>query len=249
LVEAIWQYRVAFEQTPPNASRPAELAGRHLLFALSVGVVMLPTFVSRWIVYGGPFKTGYLSIRDFLWSSPVAWKVLFSPDHGLLSWTPILILSIVGLGIFARRLPRVGIPFLVATLCFYVFFALYPDWDGISSYGNRFFVSLTPLFIAGLAVMLESCAKRFARQTVAVAVSSAVVSCFVLWNLGLIYQWGTHLIPARGPISFRKAAYNQFAVVPGELSSHLQSYFFRRSDLMKQIEQKDREQLREGDEE
>jgi hypothetical protein len=66
----------------------------------------------------------------------------------------------------------------------------------------------------------------------------------VLWNLGLIYQWGAHLVPARGPISFRKAAHNQFSVVPTQISSQLRSYLFRRSDMMRQIEQRDLEQLK-----
>jgi hypothetical protein len=65
----------------------------------------------------------------------------------------------------------------------------------------------------------------------------------VFWNLGMIYQWGIHLIPARGPISFRDATYNQFYVVPGRLTSTLRSYFFRRGELMRQIEKKDLEQL------
>ena len=55
-----------------------------------------------------------------------------------------------------------------------------------------------------------------------------------------------HLIPARGPISFSEAAYNQVYVVPQQLSSHLKSYLFRRSDLMQQIEQKDVQQIRKS---
>ena len=47
----------------------------------------------------------------------------------------------------------------------------------------------------------------------------------MLWNLGLIFQWGTHLIPARGPISFREAAYNQFAVVPRTGRAELEKLF------------------------
>jgi hypothetical protein len=137
-----------------------------------------------------------------------------------------------------------GLPFLVSLVAFYLFSSFYPDWAGISSYGNRFFVSLTALFILGLAYFLERVAARFDRPRVAQSVCSGVLACFVLWNLGFIYQWGTHLIPARGPISFREAAYNQFYVVPGELNSHLRSYFFRRSDLMRQIEQRDVEQLK-----
>jgi hypothetical protein len=91
---------------------------------------------------------------------------------------------------------------------------------------------------------LEGLAGRFARQRTALLVSTAMLGCFTLWNLGMIYQWGTHLIPARGPISFSQAASNQFQVVPRQISSHLYAYFFRRGDMMQQIEQKDLEQLK-----
>jgi len=165
--------------------------------------------------------------------------VLFSTNHGLLSWTPVLVFSILGLILFARRVPHVGVALLAATFAFYLFFSLYPDWAGISSYGNRFFLSLTALFILGLAVTLESFASLFSHQRTAAWVAASVLGCFALWNLGMIYQWGTHLIPARGPISFSEATYNQFHVVPRNITSHLRSYFFRRSDLMRQIEQKD----------
>ena len=245
LVEALWQYLEYF-----RGRRAAERAGilsvlsRQLLFGVVVCVCLLPTFVSRWIVYGGPFETGYLPLRDFLWDSPVFLKVLFSANHGLLSWTPVLIFSLLGLVLFARRSPNIGIPFLAATVAFYLFISIYPDWAGISSFGNRFFISLTSLFIFGLGIALESLAGRFSHQRSGLLFSTAVLACFTLWNLGMIYQWGTHLIPARGPISFSQAATNQFLVVPRQISSHLRAYFFRRGDMMEQIEQKDLEQLK-----
>jgi hypothetical protein len=146
--------------------------------------------------------------------------------------------------LFARRSPHIGVPFLAAAVAFYLFISIYPDWAGISSFGNRFFISLTSLFIFGLAICLESLAARFSRQRAALLVSAAVLACFTLWNLGMIYQWGTHLIPARGPISFSQAASNQFQAVPCQIFSQLHSYFFRRGDMMRQIEQKDVEQLK-----
>jgi hypothetical protein len=246
LVEAVPQYSQALRKSEPGGVQLSWLITRHLLFGFLVSLCLLPTFISRAIVYGGPFETGYVSLRDFLWSSPVLLSVLFSANHGLLSWTPVILLSLPGLVIFARRRPQVGIPFAVATVLFYLFFSLYPDWAGISSYGNRFFLSLTALFILGLAVSLESFASLFSPRRAA-WMASALLSCFILWNLGMIYQWGTHLIPARGSISFREAAYNQFHAVPKGLLSHLRFYFFRRSDLMQQIEQKDVQQLKEGE--
>jgi hypothetical protein len=243
-VEAIVQYADIFRSRRPLPSVFFELFTRHLLFGLVVIVAMIPTFVSRWIVYGGPLETGYYSIRSFLWRSPVFLRVLFSSNHGLLSWTPLVAFALFGLLLFAIRLPRVGVPLLAAALAFYLFFSTFPDWAGISSYGNRFFISATPLFILGLAHFLERIATRFERPRVALAVSTGLLACFVLWNLGLIYQWGMHLVPARGPISFREVAHNQFFVVPAQISSQLRSYLFRRSDMMRQIEQRDLEQLK-----
>ena len=154
VIEAAIQYVGVFRSGRPLRASLLALFVRHLLFCLVVAVVMIPTFVSRWIVYGGPFKTGYLSIRDFLWASPVFLHVLFSSNHGLLSWTPLLAFAILGLLFFVIRLPRTGAPFFIALIAFYLFISFYPDWAGISSYGNRFFVSLTPLFVHGLGCLL-----------------------------------------------------------------------------------------------
>jgi hypothetical protein len=74
-----------------------------------------------------------------------------------------------------------------------------------------------------------------------------VTALFVLWNMGLIFQWGTHLIPARGPISWREAAHNQYAVVPEQVTQTLKSYLVRRKELMNHIEQQDMKQLRNHD--
>jgi hypothetical protein len=244
VVEAAAQYLEMFRSGRLVASNLLALSTRHLLFSCVVLVMMLPTFLTRWIVYGGPFKTGYLSIRDFLWESPVFLDVLISSNHGLLSWTPLAAFAIIGLLFFAIRLPKIGVPFFTALVALYLFISYYPDWAGISSYGNRFFISVTPLFILGLAYLLERIAACFERPCAALAVSAGMLACFVLWNLGLIYQWGVHLVPARGPISFREAAHNQIFVVPAQISSQLRSYLFRRSEMMRQIEQRDLEQLK-----
>jgi hypothetical protein len=242
VIEALGQYVDALGSRPSSRGL-LPLFTRHICFGLMVCVAMIPTFVSRNIVYGGPFRMAYYSIGDFLWRNPVFYSVLFSSNHGLLSWTPVLGLAILGLLFFALRQPKIGIPLFSAVLAFYLLIAIYPEWSGISSYGNRFFVSLTPLFILGLAYLLERVAFQFSSPRVALGVCSVVLSCFVLWNLGLIYQWGEHLVPARGPISFSEAAYNQFFVVPRKLASSLRSYFLQRDDLMRQIEQRDIQQL------
>jgi hypothetical protein len=246
LVEAIRQYRVAWfgeSSAPTGANLSAvQLLVRHGVFAIVVIACFLPTLVTKAIVYGSAFESGYVPLRYWAWRSPYFLQVLFSSNHGLFAWTPLLLLCVAGLFMFRWRYPDAGTPFLAAALAFYLFIASYPDWAGISSYGNRFFVSLTPLFIIGLAALLDRIAALVRSTRAALATSSAVLACFVLWNLAFMFQWGTHLVPARGPISWSEMVHNQFAVVPAEISAKLQRYLFHRSNLMEQIEQRDIEQ-------
>ncbi len=246
VVEAISQYIHILRSGRSSLPKFLELFTRHLLFGLVVCIVMIPTFVTRAIIYGGPFETGYVSIHDFLWSSPVFFSVLFSSNHGLLSWTPLLGFAILGLFVFAFRLPKIGVPFVTALAAFYLFISIYPDWAGISSYGNRFFVSLTALFILGLGVFLERVAQLFRSRRAALAVASGALAIFALWNAGLMFQWGMHLIPARGPVSISEMIHNQFLVVPRQLASSVRTYLFRRKSLMKQIEKRDLQQLEQN---
>ncbi|HET8925300.1 MAG TPA: hypothetical protein VFN26_20120 [Candidatus Acidoferrum sp.] len=249
-VEGLRQYFAALRSRASNVSFPhprvSDLLLRHFLFAIILLICLLPTFVTRLLIYGGPFESGYIPLKEWLWSAPAFFQVLFSSNHGLLSWTPILLFAILGLFLLWRREPRVGAPLFAAFLAFYLFIACYPDWAGISSYGNRLFVSLTSLFILGLAFFLDRVAPIFRSRRAALVTASAVLAFFVLWNAGLVFQWGSHLVPARGPISFSEMIHNQFFVVPRQLSGKLQAYLFRRKALMEQIEDRDLQQLEQN---
>ncbi len=161
----------------------------------------------------------------------------------MLSWTPILALSLVGIFLFLQTDKAFATSLIVAFLAFYSVIAFYPDWDGTSSFGNRFFVSLTPLFILGAAASFDWIARAWGEQRALVSASS-VTAFLILWNLGLIFQWGTHLIPARGEISWKRTTHNQVAVVPEHVFAETQAYFQHRRSLMRQIEQEDVEQLK-----
>ena len=214
-------------------------------FLAAVTLSFLPTLITRRIVFGGVLRFGTYSAIAWRWDAPYWQKILFSSDHGLLSWTPLVSIAVVGLafGLFTRPLRGLSSSLLLVSLAFYYLFSSDPYWDGMSSFGNRFFLSLTPIFIFGLALLFHRLHLQLQSSTRLFPAASAFLLLFVLWNAGLIYQWGTHLIPARGPVSFREVAHNQFLLVPRQLSSQLRAYFFRRSDLMRQIEQRDIDQL------
>lgn len=201
----------------------------------------LPTLVSKRIIYGHLLSFGYNT--PWNWRSPAFLRVLLSADHGLLSWTPILILALLGLVLLRKRDRELATLLLIVFGIFLYVMGSYPDWTGISSFGNRFFVSLTPLFVLGLAALFSAVAQAWNERRTWL-ISAIATLAFAAWNCGLIFQWGAHLIPVRGPISWREAAANQVLVVPVRAAGTFEDYMTGRRKLMQKIEQIDMKQLR-----
>jgi hypothetical protein len=129
-----------------------------------------------------------------------------------------------------------------AAAAFFYLISCYPYWHGTASFGNRYLISLTPIFIFGLALLLQRFGGFFRSSTRAFSLAASVLFLFIVWNAGFMFQWGAHLISPRGPVSLAEVAHNQFFVVPRVLSSDLRQYFFKRKHLMQQIEQRDIQQ-------
>ena len=202
----------------------------------------LPTLITRQIIYGNPFDLGYSAE----WSSkPALLQVLFSSDHGLLTWTPILVLAILGLFLLRKHDKELAGYLLISFLVFCLLVSLHTNWDGLSSFGNRFFISLTPFFVLGLAVSLSEFAKWLGRERKAMAIATSATTVLILWNLAFIFQWGTHMVPVRGPISWKQMVHNQFLAVPHQAATEFAAYFENRGALMHNIEQEDVRQLKE----
>ena len=239
LLESIAGYWAAFQGSGNESFSGLFL--KNVIFAATLLAAFLPTLIAKKIIYGSYLNFGYT--EHWFWRSPAFFKVCFSADHGLFSWTPILILAVAGLFI-SRKYDRTLAFYSVAVVVAYLYaIGCYQDWDGLSSFGNRFFVSLTPLFVLGLAAFFYRLAQVWQEQRAAILASSATAA-LILWNLGLIFQWGMHLIPPRGPISWRDAAYNQVTAVPAEATQSFKGYLVRRKQLMEHIEQGDVKQLR-----
>ena len=115
LVEAVGQYLAAFRSRAPvegSSMNPssgsisvARLVANHLLFGVILILCFLPTFITRYVIYGSPLESGYIPLSDWAWRSPYFFSVLFSSDHGLFVWTPVVILAVAGLLVFRRRQP------------------------------------------------------------------------------------------------------------------------------------------------
>jgi hypothetical protein len=210
-----------------------------VIFAAVFFASLFPTLITRQIIYGSPFATGYPAISHWNWTSPALLKVLFSSNHGMFTWTPVLIFAAAGIPFLIKRDALLGTGSLLTFLVFYYFIASYPNWDGISSFGNRFFISFTPIFVLSLAALLTSFSKWVGKTTRAAAIAYPVLALLIVWNAGFIFQWGTHMIPVRGEISWSAMVHNQFVEVPRRTAYSMEAYFLHRGEMMKHIEQED----------
>ncbi len=151
-------------------------------------------------------------------------------------------LALLGLFLPSVKGRRVRAYSALGAVAFYYVISSYPYWNGLSSFGNRFFVSLTPVFVVGLAFLLNRLGGLFRSFRFAYITQGLVLGLFALWDLAFIFQWGTHMVPARGEISWREMVHNQFSNVPLRLTHSLETYFLHRKDMMQQIEREDIEQ-------
>ena len=94
--------------------RPMGLAGRlrtalthHGAFIACGVLAFLPQMIFWAITREGPFDvpTGE---HQVVWLSPNMSEVLFSSNHGLFSWSPLLYLAVLGALVFVRRDPLLG---------------------------------------------------------------------------------------------------------------------------------------------
>jgi hypothetical protein len=212
--EVVSAYVGAWQKRFQNTRALLDLLQRHSLCAVGGLLALLPTFITRQIVFGSPFSVGAYSLWN--WSSPAFGPVLFSPDHGLFVFSPILLLAVAGLFCLCRLQVVLGTICVSIVVAFYCIIAFYPWWSGVFGLGNRYFLSLTPLFILGLACAF-GLAERLWKSERATALRLVPLTLvFVIWNLGLIYQWRTHLLPWYTTVYWEEVLYNQFRVVPSQ---------------------------------
>jgi len=161
-----------------------------------------------------------------VWRAGLFAKVLFSSNHGLFYWTPVTLLSFLGLLLGIGTLPRLRFLlaiFVVIFLCQVWLISSISGWSAGQSFGHRMFVNMTLVLAFGLAVAVRWLEKRTRSPLVL-----GVCAILILWNLGLMLQYGARIIPSSGPVSFLEIARNNFFVMPGRAVSILRTFFFSR---------------------
>jgi hypothetical protein len=245
--ESIRCYWKSLRAAPRNWPSSRRLLADNAIYVLVTTAAFLPTLATRQIIYGGFLTLGYGEAGLWHWTSPALLPVLFASDHGLIAWTPIVLLGLSGILLLYRDDAECAAYLTLSLLAYWYLVASATFWDGLSSFGNRYFLSCTPALVLGLSIFFRRTQEWLKSRERAAALVGSITAALIAWNLAFIFQWGTHLVPARGPISWRQMVYNQFFVVPRRAASNVGAYFHHRGALMQQIEQEDVHQLKQAE--
>ncbi len=249
LLESVWSRQTGVLDSTTSGRRVNVLI-EGAVFFVALMVALVPNFVTKWIVHGSPRSSGYED--RFFWDSPRLWQVAFASEHGMFLWTPVLLFSVVGLVLLWRRDRSLASILMVTFVTFYYTVASYQNWHGQSAFGSRFFVSFTPVFVLGLAIFFEESQtflSRVLRQAEGKVsgllpaayrlLPSGFLAVLSLWNIGFIFQWGTNLVPNRGPVDFAVVARNQVTLVPQRGPDLILRYLTGRGQVVRELEQED----------
>jgi hypothetical protein len=159
---------------------------------------MLPPLAAillQTLVWRGLYGPGFVhTVATLNWVGGAGLNVagvLFSPRHGLFSWTPIYVLAVLGWLLLARREGRLALLCSVGFALVVLINAGLTDWWGSDAFGQRRLLVLTPLFGLGLGAAFASLR---ARPLVPLA---ALVGGLALWNQQLAYIYNGELVARR----------------------------------------------------
>jgi len=194
-------------------------AGRALLqggaFSTAWWLAFLPqllvwrTVFGTWLP-GNPYAASGGGTFDFL--RPHLLGVLFSTDHGLFVWTPLLLPATLG-WLWLWRSDRRLAAFLGFNFALQLYIiASWTAWSGAAAFGQRFFTNMVPAFALGLVALLERLQQRLGFRPLVVA-----CALFVAWNGLLLVRYALGDIPRVGPVPLDELIVGQFTVVPRHL--------------------------------
>ena len=185
----------------PRLRRPKEwrlLLEEAAAFGAAALLVFAPQMIVWWRLYGSPLTIPQGSA--FLTSAPAWDGVLFSPRHGLFSWSPVLYLGAAGLLVWLRRAPWRLAAIVVFALALTRVNAGVADWWAGAAFGGRRFDALLPLLGIGLALAFDGLAAFVRGRPLAPA--AVLLGGVVLWNVLLARHYRTGVWDYAGPVPF-----------------------------------------------
>jgi hypothetical protein len=185
-------------------------------------IVFIPQLWIWWKLNGAinPYSTGNLKGK-FFWEAKYFLPVLFSTYHGLLLWTPVIGLCILGFIFLVRTNKIFWLLVAVFLVQFYLIICI-DTWQGGSGFGLRYLISCTAVFTFGIAALYA----RFSDRMLPL-----ISIFFIIWNIFMVIQVSTGMIPRDGHFEVSRMLRNQFVEVPKRLGDIAHRYFTNRSSF------------------
>lgn len=191
-------------------------------------VVFIPQLLT-YRVLNGNFLPARNVTDKFTWDGAHILDVLFSNFHGLFTWTPVVLLAVIGLFFLWRRDKFLAAAFLIALAVETYLLGSFSTWFGGAAYGGRRFINCTVLFVVGLAAFVDVISTRVSRPLIVGAGAALIV-----WNLFFIIQFVTGMAPRQQPVDMLEMARNQFVGVPPRLLEIARRFVLNRGSFFKQ---------------
>jgi hypothetical protein len=202
---ALWR---AARARDTAAIRSTLLGG--VAFTIAAVVAFTPQMLAWKAIYGHYLAVSPVGPQIF-WRHPHLVDVLFASQNGLFATSPILYVAAIGLVIFARRRPAVGVPSLVAIAAMIYFNASIQDWWGSAGYGGRRFDGTLPLFVLGAAAAVDALSALVVRRPRIVAVCALAAGA--IWNVTLLGAVRQREVRLDRPVDFGDVGAAQLLVL------------------------------------
>ena len=220
---------------------------RHLLFLVVFLCMLTPQLATYQVLNGSPRPASEVGGKFNLCSphmidtlidsnpAPSAWcRVVDDPAvnfpafaHGAFVWSPVLPLALLGLVLLWRRTRWLALAFGVAFLAqTYLNGAFGTTWHLTGSFGFRRLIECSPIFILGLALVIDWATQRIDWRLL---VAFGIV--FILWNFGLIANWTVLQPELRRGLKWPELWSWQFEA-PLKLLGRIRALLFDRCSLM-----------------
>jgi hypothetical protein len=199
-------------------------AKRLVTFGFAAALVFAPQFLVYYVLYGRPAPSPHIQDKMY-WASPHFFEVLFSPQHGLFFWSPILLVFLVGGLALFRRDREVALALAVGFLSQVYISGAVDSWTQAGAFGSRRFLGSTVIFAVWGGWLFYKLTARIRKVGIA-----ALASVFILWNVSLMIQFGLGIMD-RQRLVWGEIVHNHIYEVPPRLGSVVGRYLKARDKI------------------
>jgi hypothetical protein len=160
-----------------------QLLAGHTIFLLTFALALIPQILVYQTLYGRPRPSSTVEGK-LEWTSPHFFATLLDSQHGAFLWSPILLIGLAGLAWLWRRDRLLAALLLLGFVAQTYINGAISTWHLSGSFGFRRLIDSTPIFVLGLAALIEWLRPRLGRWPL---VAAALL--LVGWNAGLIANW------------------------------------------------------------